>query len=38
MFEFNETMPNYQLPNLDNEPKVNELKNDLIILKNQLKE
>ena len=37
-FEFNETMPNYQSPKLDNDLKINELKNDLIVLKKQLKE
>ena len=37
-FEFNETMPNYLSPKLDNDFKLNEIKNDLILLKNQIKE
>ena len=37
-YEFNETMPNYISPNLDNDFKLSEIKNDLIMIKNQLKE
>ena len=36
--EFNETMPNFLSPKLDNDFKLNEIKNDLIALKNQIKE
>jgi hypothetical protein len=31
-------MPNYISPNLDNDFKLSEIKNDLIMIKNQLKE
>ena len=37
-FEYNETMPNYKSPILDNDIKMNDIKNDLIKLKEQLKE
>ena len=37
-YEFNETMPNYVSPKLDNDFKLSEIKNDLIMIKNQLKE
>ena len=37
-FEYNETMPNYKSPMLDNDIKMNDIKNDLIKLKEQLKE
>ena len=36
-FEFNETTPNYPSPNRDKEIKINELKNDLDLIKNQIK-
>ena len=37
-YEFNETMPNYISPKLDNDFRLSDIKNDLIIIKNQLKE
>ena len=36
-FEFNETTPNYPSPNIEKEIKINELKNDLDLIKNQIK-
>ena len=37
-FEFNETMPNYQSPKIDDDTRMTEIKDDLIKLKEQIKE